>query len=140
MDPAVIKRYRELLQAGFRHTGTLENPSLFLDARMERIPLCGQAAGDYLNFYFQIEKGVIEDIRYMCMCEPTTNVVVEALCGILKGKTIAQAKALTAEDFYREIGGRDETVVEKVAGVLQLLERGIRRFETGATQTTGEWH
>ncbi len=46
-----------------------------------------------------------------------------------KGKTIEQAKALTKEDFFHAIGSEGETVAEKVEGIIELLNRGIKRFE-----------
>jgi len=133
MDEAVIRMYRRLAQTGFEHAGSLDNPSIFLNTQAEGVALCGQAGGDYMNIYVNISGGVIDDIRYLCMCDPTANVVVEILCGLVKGKTIEQAKTLTKEPFFKAIGSEGEIVAEKVMGILELLNRGIKRFEAGTS-------
>jgi NifU-like protein involved in Fe-S cluster formation len=133
MDEVVTKIYRRLLQAGFEHTGSLDAPSIFLDTKLEGLSICGQAGRDYMNIYIHVKRGVIEDIRYLCFCDPTANVVVETLCGLAKGKTLEEAKSLTKENFMRAIGSEDETLSKKVLGIIELLHRGINRFERGAS-------
>lgn len=133
MDEAVIRIYRRLVQTGFEHAGSLDNPSIFLNTQAEGVALCGQAGGDYMNIYINIHDGIISDIKYLCLCDPTANVVVETMCGLVKGKTIEQAKALTKGAFFKAIGSESETVAEKVEGIIELLNRGIKRFETGTS-------
>jgi NifU-like protein involved in Fe-S cluster formation len=131
MDEVVTKIYRRLLQTGFEHTGSIENPSILLDTKLEGISLCGQAGRDYMNIYINVDRGIIVDIKYLCFCDPNANVVVETLCSLTKGKTIEAVKALTQEDFFLTIGSRDETLSKKVLGIIELLHRGINRFEHG---------
>jgi NifU-like protein involved in Fe-S cluster formation len=131
MDEVVTKTYRRLLQTGFEYTGSIENPSILLDTKLEGISLCGQAGRDYMNIYINIDRGIVEDIKYLCFCDPTANVVVEKLCYLAKGKSLETVKALTREDFFQAIGSRDETVTKKVLGIIELLYRGINRFEHG---------
>jgi NifU-like protein involved in Fe-S cluster formation len=131
MDEVVTRIYRSLLQEGFSHTGSIENPAIFLDTKLEGISLCSQAGRDYMNIYVDIQNGVITEIKYLCFCDPTSNVVVETLCQLAKGKTVEQAKALSQEDFFKVIGSKSELVQKKVVGILELLNRGISRFECG---------
>ena len=97
MDEVVAKRYRELLQSGFQYAGSFENPTMFIDTKAEGIHICGKGESDYINIYLQVNNGVIDDIKYLCSCDPTANVVIEVLCQLTVGKTIASAKALKKE-------------------------------------------
>jgi NifU-like protein involved in Fe-S cluster formation len=133
MDEVVIKIYRRLLQTGFEYTGSIDNPSIFLDTKLEGLSICGQAGRDYMNIYINVNHGVIEDIKYLCFCDPTANVVVETLCRLANGKTLEEAKALTKDEFFLAIGSSDETLDKKVLGMIELLHRGINRFEHGTT-------
>jgi NifU-like protein involved in Fe-S cluster formation len=131
MDKAVIQIYRRLLRTGFEHSGSLENPSIFLDSIGEKIRICDQSSRDYLNIYINVDGGVIDDIKYLCTCDPTANVVIETLCSLVKGKTLEEAKKITKESFYQAIGSSGETLVKKVDGIIQLLNRGIERYMSG---------
>jgi NifU-like protein involved in Fe-S cluster formation len=133
MDEVVTKIYRRLLQTGFEYSGSIDHPSIFLDTKLEGLSICGQAGRDYMNIYINVNHGVIEDIKYLCFCDPTANVVVETLCRLVKGRTIEEAKALAKEEFFRVIGSEDESLSKKVLGIIELLHRGINRFERGAS-------
>jgi NifU-like protein involved in Fe-S cluster formation len=128
MDAAVIQTYRRLLKTGFEHAGSLEDPSIFLDTVRQNIPICGYA-GDYLQIYIQVRDGVIDDIRYLCNCDPTTNVAVEILCELMKGKPLETAKAITTELFVQALGSRSEDLRKKAEGLLMLLRGGINQYE-----------
>lgn len=128
MDQTVIKLYRRLLQTGFHYAGTMENPSIFLDTLGKNFPICDQVGRDYMNIYINIRNGMIEKIRYLCSCDPTANVVVETLCKLVEGKTLAKAEAVPVDSFYREIGSRSETVERKVNGIRDLLKAGLDRY------------
>ena len=127
MDEAVIKFYRRLLRTDFEHTGSLENPTIFLDSVGEKIQICSQIGRDYMHLYINIREGVIEDIKYLCSCDPTANVAVEILCSLIKGKTPEQARDLQEEDFIFVLGGESEELRKKARGLLELLHRGLDR-------------
>jgi NifU-like protein involved in Fe-S cluster formation len=129
MDDVIIKVYRHLLQNGFENTGSIEHPSIFLDTKLEGIPICGQAAKDYMNIYIMIEHNKIEDIKYLCFCDPVANVVVETLCNLVKGKMLEDVKTLTEADFTRTLGSNDDTLQKKAGRIIELFNRGIKRFE-----------
>lgn len=127
MDEVVIKHYRRLLRGGFEHAGSLENPSVFLDSVGERIRVCG-GISNYLHMYINIRDGVIDDIKYLCICDPTANVAVEILCGLIKGKNLEAAEALTEESFSEALGSWGEEYVKKSGGLIELLKRGLTKY------------
>ena len=88
MDPLVTQFYRKLVRHGFEYAGSLDNPSIFLDSVGEKIRICGGSISNYLHIYIQISDYKVTDIKYLCLCDPTANVVVELLCGFLKGMTL----------------------------------------------------
>jgi NifU-like protein involved in Fe-S cluster formation len=130
MDEAVIKYYRTLLKTGFENAGSLDNPSIFLDSVGESIVYCGGALGDYVHLFINVENGTVNTIKYLCVCDPTANVAVEILCNLLKGKTLEEAAAVTEELFLQAVGSRSEDLRKKATGLLELLNRGISRYQT----------
>lgn len=130
MDPAIIKIYRGLLRNGFQYAGTLENPEIYLDSIGENIPVCGKAGQDYVHIYLHMQTDHILDMRYMCNCDPTANVVFEILCGLLIGKTTADFQRLTPENFYALAGTREDEFTKRIKGSLELINRGITRYLT----------
>jgi NifU-like protein involved in Fe-S cluster formation len=131
MDELVVKYYRRLCREGFEHAGSLEEPDIFLDTVGEKIRICSHVSHAYLHIYVRVNDGVIADIKYLCTCDPTANVVVEVLCSLVKGKTLAEAEALTAASFTRALGGGGEKYLEKAGGIIELLRRGIARYRSG---------
>lgn len=135
MDEVVAERYRKLLESGFKYAGSFDNPTMFIDTKAEGIHICGKGESDYINIYLLVNNGVIDDIKYLCSCDPTANVVIEVLCHLAKGKTIAAAKALKKEQFYEAIGSNGGTVRKKVWGSIELLNRVFNRFEARASES-----
>ncbi len=129
MDERVAEQYRKLVQQNFPHSGEMENPTMFIDTKAEGVSICGQGAKDFMNIYISVADDVISEVRYLCVCDPTANVLVEALCNLAKGKTLAEAKALTKEQFYEAIGADSGLVRQKVWGTIELLKRVITRYE-----------
>jgi NifU-like protein involved in Fe-S cluster formation len=130
MDEQVVKYYRRLCKTGFEHTGSLENPSVFLDTVGEKIRICSHVSHAYMNIYINVKNGIIDDIKYLCTCDPTANVVVELLCNLIKGKSLQEAKILKVEDFSRALGSRGEEFLKKSAGIIELLNRGLARYQS----------
>jgi NifU-like protein involved in Fe-S cluster formation len=129
MDEVITEKYRKLMQEGFRNAALMENPTMFIDTKAEGVSICGQGSQDYMNIYIQVTGNVISDIKYLCLCDPTANVVVETLCELAKGKTLDQAKALTKEQFFEIIGSSGGNVYRKVWGTIELINRVIKRWE-----------
>jgi nitrogen fixation NifU-like protein len=129
MDDVVVKFYRKLCREGFIHSGELANPDIFLDTVGEKIRICSHVSHAYLHIYINVRDDVIEDIKYLCICDPTANVAVELLCSLVKGKTISEAEALTEEEFSEALGSTSEEFLKRVKGIIELLHRGIDRYK-----------
>jgi NifU-like protein involved in Fe-S cluster formation len=136
MDEIVIKYYRQMLQAGFEHSGKLESPSIFLDSGRERLHICSMAIHSYIHLYINISNDVIEDVKYLCICDPTANVVVELLCKMIKGKTIEEAEAITEDSFVLMTGSKGEEFLKRAKGIIELLGRGLTRYKTEVAQSS----
>jgi hypothetical protein len=134
MDEAVVKYYRKLLRSDFEHCGSLENPTIFLDSVGEKIQICSQSGNNYIHLYVNIRRNTIENIKYLCTCDPTANVAVEMLCILAKGLDLELVAKITEEDFYRVLGCSSEELGKKARGLLELLRAGIKRYK----QTSGE--
>jgi len=132
MDPAIIRYYRRLLREGFAYAGSFENPSIYLTYDNSRGTLCGNA-GDNLHLYIDIRNGVIERMRYLCVCDPTTNVAVEALCILAEHKTLEEAKSLKEEAFSRLVECTGDEFLKKSRIVIEYLTQEIAKFENSQT-------
>jgi NifU-like protein involved in Fe-S cluster formation len=128
MDEAVIRYYRKLLRTRFEYAGSFENPSIFLDSVGEKVLICG-STGDFMHLYINIANNTINDIKYMCVCDPTANVAIEILCTLIKGKTLDKAASITEQAFYQFLGSDGEELQKKANGLLELLHRGITRYQ-----------
>lgn len=133
MDEAVIKYYRKLLRYGFEHMGKCEAPSIFLDTIGENIKVCAQVAHAYINLYIVVKDRTIDDIKYVCMCDPTSNVAIEVLCSLVKGKSFKEAKKVTEDDFTMVVGSKGKDFLKSANGLIKLLNRGIERYEAQVT-------
>jgi len=132
MDEVVTERYKKLIEKGFENAGSFENPTMFIDTKAEGISICGQSGQDYMNIYVMIDDNVISDIKYLCSCDPTANVVIEVLCNLVRGKTTTQAKELSKEQFFEAIGSDGGIVRRKVWQAIELLNRVFNRYEANA--------
>ena len=133
MDEGVIKYYRKLLRTGFEHAGTFDNPSIFLDTHGEG-RVCG--AHEYMHIFINVSNGRIDEIKYLCTCDPTANVAVEILCNLLKGKRLEETETITEDSFFQAVGSRSESLREKANGLLELLNRGLAQYQTGISQNS----
>jgi NifU-like protein involved in Fe-S cluster formation len=130
MDEVVIKYYRKMCREGFKHTGELKNPTIFLDTVGEKFRICAHISHAYINLYIVVRKDIVTGIKYLCTCDPTANVAVEILCGLIEGKTLAEVETLTETDFAQALGTEGEEYLKKARGLLELLHRGISRYRS----------
>jgi NifU-like protein involved in Fe-S cluster formation len=130
MDEVVVKFYRKLCREGFKYTGELETPTIFMDTVGEKIRVCAHVAHAYLHIYINVRGGIISDIKYLCTCDPSANVAIEVLCSLVKGKTIPEAEALTESNFAQALGTSGEEYLKKARGIIELLRRGIARYKS----------
>jgi hypothetical protein len=129
MDQAVIKYYRKLLDAGFEHAGSVDKASILLDAVGEGMRICDHVGHDSLRLYISIEDERVTLTRYLCTCDPTTNVAVEMLCTLIEGQTLGEIDSLRPESFSRLLGSESEDLARKAKGLIELLSRGIARYK-----------
>jgi NifU-like protein involved in Fe-S cluster formation len=127
VDEAVVKHYRKLLRSGFEHVGSFDNPSVFLESRGKG-GVCGRAA-DYMHVFISIRDDRIDEIKYLCTCDPTANVAVEILCTLAKGKGLDEVQAITEDALLQTIGTRSEDVRKKAGSLLDLLNRGLNQYQ-----------
>jgi NifU-like protein involved in Fe-S cluster formation len=133
MDETVIKYYKRLLKSGFENTGSIEKPSIFLDSVSENVPLCSMIGRVYLNLFINVKDNMIENIKYLCTCDPTANVAIEILCKLIKGKTLTDAEMISPDSFSSELGTTDEEFLKKSAAVIELLQKGLKRYHSETT-------
>ena len=131
MDEKVIQFYRKITREGYQYSGTIDNPSIFLDSAGEKIPLCSKAVDSYVNIYINIKDDIIDDVKYRHVGRPMSNVVAEIFCALLSGRTIEEAVNLTPQDFSEYLGTNDEEYKEASNSMIQLLHIGLDRFKAG---------
>ena len=137
MDETVRIFYRALLRSGFQHAGSFESPSIFLDSIGEKIAICTQSARYYIHLYIDVKNDIIENIKYLCICDPVSNVAVEVLCSVVKGKTLDDAGSITEDAFSQVVGGKSEDLLKSARGLLKLLNRGIARYKGEEKEESG---
>jgi hypothetical protein len=133
MEEAVIRYYRGLLKEGFKYAGKMENPDIFEDAVSEGLTICDQVSSNSLQLFIKVSGDVFEKVRYLCVCDPTTNVAVEILGALIEGKTIPEVEALTEASFSRLLGSESEELSKKAKGLIELLHRGIKQYRSQQT-------
>ena len=138
MDQAVIKYYRKLLKAGFEHAGSVDNAAILLDAVGEKMRICDHVGEDSLRLYISVEDGRIAGTRYLCTCDPTTNVAVEILCGLVEGKTLEGVESLTPDSFASVLQSDSDELTKKAKGLIELLRIGINRYRTEGSSQRGQ--
>ena len=111
-ERAVIKYYRQLLKTGFGSSGSFENASIFRDSVGEKVIICG-STGDYMQLYVNVVKDRIDDIKYLCVCDPTANVAVEILCILTKCTTLDEVNVITEQAFCQFLGSNERRTAKK---------------------------
>jgi len=127
MDQAIIKFYRNLLKTGFTYAGEIESPSVFVNALSEGIAVCGKNE-NYMNLYIDIRDNTVQAMKYLCICEPTTNVAIEILCALATGKPLHEIKKITAESIAVLAERSNEELIDKAGKLIELMNRGIENY------------
>ncbi len=127
MDSGVMERYRQLIRAGFKNAGSFESPSIYLNTVAAHTKVCLGANG-YIRIYINIRDGIVQDVKYLCSCDPVANVVVETFCGLARGKTLEAASAITPEMFAQAVGEDSEDLRKSAAALLKLWSDGVRQY------------
>jgi NifU-like protein involved in Fe-S cluster formation len=127
VDEAVISYYRKLLKTGFENAGKIEKPSIFLET-VGQGSVCGHA-GDYMHIFININGNRIDDIKYMCACDPTVNVAAELLCILVKGKRLDEVQAITEDSLSQALGTRAEDFRNKARSLLEFMSNGLAQYQ-----------
>jgi len=127
MDNAVIAYYRKLSGSVFEHSGSLEEPSIFLKNFGDFSTSCHGGTDDFMNLYINVIDNIISDIKYRCICDPTTNVAVEILCTLVKGKPLDEVADVTQQAFSEFIGSEGEDLKERGRELLEK-RRMVRAY------------
>ena len=135
MDEIITRYYRQIVRMGFENCGKLETPSIFMDSSMEKLHPCNATINGYMHLYINIRDNIIENVKYLCLCEPTSNVAVELLCIMIKGKTIEEVEAITETSFIQMTGSKNEEFLKKAKGILDLFSKGLTRYKTDIAQS-----
>jgi NifU-like protein involved in Fe-S cluster formation len=136
MDEAVIKYYRRLLRTGFEYAGSFNNPTLFLDFDVEGWKRAGCHPADSMHIFINLTNGRIEDIKYLCLCNPTVNVVIEVLCALAKGKRVEEIQSITEDSILQAIGTRGEDVRKKAGALLGFLDNSLTMYQRKMPQNS----
>lgn len=132
MTEALIAYYRKLMDTGFEYSGMVENPSITLENFGEVSPVCGNP-DDYLRLFIRVGDSAIQDIKYACISDPTTNVALEILCALIKGKTLDEATDVKEDAFSLFLGSEDKGLEEKAKELVKLLSGGILQYISSQT-------
>lgn len=130
MDDKVIQFYRKITREGYQYSGTIDNPSIFLDSSGEKIPLCSKSVDSYVNIYIKIKDNVVDIVKYRHVGRPMSNVVAEIFCALLNGRSMEEAINLSGHDFSDYLGTEDEEYLEAANSMIKLLHIGLDRFKS----------
>ena len=127
MDEVIIRYYRKLLKTGFENAGSFDNPTIVVETVNDG-RVCGHA-GDYMRIFINVTNGSIDRIKYLCTCDPTTNVAVEVLCNLAKGKKLDELEIMAEDSLLDAVGTRSEDLRKRARGLLELLKQGLTRHK-----------
>lgn len=86
--------------------------------------------GDLIKLYLRInEKDVVEEAKFYYLGCPGSASSASAMTMILKGKTVTQAKKLTADDVLAELGGLPKSKLDCARLSIRTLRKAIAEYE-----------
>jgi nitrogen fixation NifU-like protein len=125
---AVVK-YSEKVLEHFRNPkniGLIENPD-------GQATVGSPACGDQVSVYVKVEDNKVSDIKFLsygCASNIATGSIVTEM---VKGKTIAEAKALTWKDAVDELGGLPPVKIHCSVLAIDGLRAAIQDYEEKTT-------
>jgi NifU-like protein involved in Fe-S cluster formation len=108
------------------YVGKIENANIVLN-NFGEVSLGCFNTDDFLYVYLQTSGDIIVDAKYQCISDPITNVTVDILCALVKGKGLQEALNINEDAFLQFIGCEDELVREKAGFMLEMLRGGIQQ-------------
>ena len=85
--------------------------------------------GDVVRIYLKInESEVIENARFKAMGCVATIVISNVLCDLVKGKTLEEAKLVTAEDVVEILGQLPEEKISLIGTVFEAFHDAVGEY------------
>lgn len=109
-----------------RNVGDLERPDRVGEAK-------NQTDGDWVRLSFRINNDIIEEVRIRVMGCVAAIAVTSFLSEYIKGKTIAQALAITKEELAQQVGGLPPQKVHCSMTCLDALRSALNPSQGGAS-------
>lgn len=101
-----------------RNTGELDRPDAVGNAN-------NSSDGDRVQLHFRIVDGVIQDIRMKVMGCVAAIASASILTEMVKGKTVAEALALTKNSVAEELGGLPEHKIKCSLTCVDALQSAL---------------
>ena len=118
-----------------RNFRVIEQPTRFAQGHN---PLCG----DRVTVYLTLDGDRIADVSFQGRGCAISTAAASLMTEVLKGKTIADARALFAQFHSRVTGGEAEALSEPLAEEMDRLEplTGVKAFPARVKCATLSWH
>jgi len=101
--------------------GKIEEPNVC----MEFTGPCGES----MKLYLKIKKGCIEDVKFQYKGCSGLACCGSALCKMIKGKTVQEAKKVTQNDILDQLKTSPIEAFDCPLLAVRTLERAIKQFE-----------
>lgn len=112
-----------------QNKGEIANPELDVSGGN---PSCG----DYARFTMRIKNKKIEEIKFYGNGCAISVAAESLLTEMVKGKTIAEAKKITKEELFKELGNIIQTRIKCALLGLTILKKGIEAYEANKEKKT----
>ena len=89
-----------------------------------------------MKMYLQIEDNVIKDIKFETLGCAAANGVSSALTEMVKGKTLAEALAVTKDDVVTDLDGLPPTKVHCSMLGVDALHQAIKDYQAKQNNNT----
>jgi len=94
------------------------------------------SCGDQVEFTVRIKDDVIEDIRFNGSGCAISVAASSVLTEMAKGKNIKEAKKISREDFFDELGNIIQTRIKCALLGFTVLKQGIGAYEKNGSKPT----
>lgn len=122
-----IPRIQKIAEAK-AHFGELKNPNAQAMVKKEN---CGDLSGMQLR----IEDGVVREAGYVSYGCGYNLAAHSIICGMVRGKTLEQARAIKAEDVNAEAGGFPDNKFHYASQVIELLHKTLDFYDEQQRKT-----
>lgn len=113
----VVKRFQNP-----KNSGKIENADAVGE---EGNPRCG----DVMRVYLKIESGKIKDAKFETFGCIAAIACSDALCDLVRGKTIEQAKKITGQDILKSLGTLPPIKIHCSILGMEALRSAIKNYE-----------